>query len=581
MPAVERRPRILPRQVVKADDGAELCTDVYLPEADAARPVVLVRTPYGRSVPLLMQIALQLAGGGFCAVLQDCRGRYRSTGAYDLNLEATDTRASLRWLAGQPWSNGRVGLVGISISSLPNQMVASTRRPGEAEVCALVDIMGAVDYHRMCYRQGALVHHWTLPWTAMMGSTRGIHDWRGLDWKQLFRHRPLVEAAARTGADDWLWRMVVSNPAYGGFWEELAVPDHLGGVSAPVLRLSGWLDFMLDQTLLGHAAGVARRGAERGEQRLVIGPWDHRSLFAMTASTAATAAPTAPAESALSLQRTLGWWFDRWLAGGRGSVSSPLAGRPDVLLYVMSADRWIGAGEFPPREAATERWYLASDGQAGRNLGGGRLERAAPRELGADGFDYDPADPVPTLGGAVWPFPPADLAPLAADQSPVEARADVLVYTGEPLAADLAVVGPIVLELWAATSACDTDFTAKLVDVDPRGAARWVQDGIVRGRFHRDRRREELLEPQRPYRFEISLGATAHLFRAGHRLRLEVSSSNFPKFDHHLNTGGPLHTAGAAMVARQSVFHGAAMASCLNLPVLPADGLEALGVDLV
>jgi uncharacterized protein len=574
MLTVERRPRIVPHQVVTTDDGADLCTDVYLPEAETARPAVLVRTPYGRSMPLLMQIALQLAGTGFCTVLQDCRGRYRSTGAYDLKLEATDTRASLRWLAGQDWCDGRVGLVGISISSLPNQMVASTRRPGEAEICALVDIMGAVDYHRMCYRQGALVHHWTLPWTAMMGAGDGVRDWRGLDWNQLFRHRPLVEAAAPTGAGDWLWRMVIANPSYGGFWRELAVSDDLEGASVPVLRLSGWLDFMLDQTLLGHAAGVARRGGERNSQRMVIGPWDHRSLFAMTT-------PTAAAADALSLKRTLAWWFDRWLDGGRGAVSSPLEGRPDVLLYVTGADRWIGADEFPLREAATESWYLASGGRAGQSLGDGRLQRAAPVELGTDCFDYDPADPVPTLGGAVWPFAPAGLAPLAADQSAVERRPDVLVYTSEPLAEDLAVVGPIELELWAATSASDTDFTGKLVDLDPQGEARWVQDGIVRGRFHRDRCREELLEPQRPYRFMISMGATAHLFRAGHRLRLEVSSSNFPKFDNHLNTGGPLHTASAAMVARQSVFHGAVMASRLHLSVLPVGGLEALGVDLV
>ena len=209
MESLRARPRILPRQVVTTGDGAELCTDIYLPATDQPRPAILVRTPYGRHMPLLMQIALQLSRTGFCAVLQDCRGRYRSTGAYDLQLEAADSRNTLRWLAGQEWCDGRAGLVGISISSLPNLMVASQPSEGEARVGALVDVMGAVDYHRMCYHNGALLHHWTLPWTSVMGSSQEIADWSGVDWRQIYRHRPLVEAAARTGARDELWRMVV------------------------------------------------------------------------------------------------------------------------------------------------------------------------------------------------------------------------------------------------------------------------------------------------------------------------------------------------------------------------------------
>ena len=574
MPTLERRPRILPRQVVSTDDGADLCTDVYLPEGAAAVPTILMRTPYGRSVPLLMQTALQLAGGGFATVLQDCRGRFRSTGAYDLTLEANDTRSTLRWLAAQEWCDRRVGLVGISISSLPNLTVAARQRPDEAAIYALVDIMGAVDYHRMCYRQGALLHHWTLPWTAMMGSWQGIPDWHGLDWQQVYRHRPLVEAAARTGATDDLWRMVVANPGDGGFWGKLSAADVLDDLQVPVLHLSGWQDFMLDQTLLAYTSLAARDGGERGRQRLVIGPWDHRTLFSATATTTR--------DDVFTLQKTLSWWFARWLGeeGRRRAVASPLEGRPDVLLHVMGDGRWIGVDAFPPREAEVVDWYLASGGRAGHSLGDGCLLAAAPAELGVDAFDYDPDDPVPTVGGAVWPFPPAGLAPGAVDQSAVECRPDVLTYTGVPLVDDLLVVGPVSLELWAATSARDTDFTAKLVDVDQQGAALWVQDGIVRGRFRGGAEREELLEPQRPYRFEISMGAAGHRFRAGHRLRLEIASANFPKFDCHPNTGGPLHTATAPMVARQTVFHGAAMASRLRLSVLPNGALDALSVDL-
>ena len=566
------RPRILARQMVETADGARLCSDVYLPEVEQARPAILVRTPYGRSVPLLMQLALQLARAGFCAVLQDCRGRHRSSGAYDLLCEEGDSRSTLRWLASQQWCDGRVGLVGISISSLPNLLVAARPDAGESRIVGLVNIMGAIDYHLMCYRGGALLLHWTLPWTAMMGSAHGIADWRGLDWRQTFRHRPLLEAARQTGASDELWRLIVSQPCYGGFWESLTTADGLEGL-APVLHLSGWQDFMLDQALLGWSQLSGRPGVDR--HRLIIGPWNHRTLFSETA------APTVT-DGGLSLGEVLVWWFGRCLgkAGPRAGSGFSLDDRPPVLLHVGGADAWLGATAFPLPEAQSESWFLTSAGRANGSAGDGRLVRRPAVQQGMDVFDYDPADPVPTVGGAVWPFGPGGLVPGPADQSEVERRADVLVYSSEPLAQDLAVVGPVRLELWSATSARDTDFTGKLVDVDARGAASWVQDGIARGRFRNRRDAEELLEPQRPYRFEIALGATAHLFQAGHRLRLEVASSNFPKFDNHLNSAEPFHTATAAMVARQTVFHGGELASCLHLPVLPPAALAALRLDL-
>lgn len=567
MTVAEARPRILAREVVTTLDGAELCTDVYLPDRTEARPAILVRTPYGRSVPLLMRIARQLARCGFCAVLQDCRGRYRSTGAYDLFHEVDDSHQTLRWLRDQEWCDGDVGLVGLSVSTLPNLLTAAAPQEGEARVFALVDVMGSVDYHRMCYRQGALLLHWTLPWTAMMGSPEGIPDWRGIDWSDIFRHRPLADAVRLTGAGDELWRFVVSHPRYEDLWQRLSAVDLLATLQVPVLHLSGWHDFMLDQTLL---AWDRLGAAHRDSHRLIIGPWNHRSLFSETA-------PSVQATERLSLDRILAWWFDSCLGvEGEGEAPGGLGGKPPVLLKLMEGEDWIGADSFPLAEAALEDWFLASGGGTGE----GRLVADRPPAPGFDGFEYDPADPVPTLGGAVWPFAPAGLDPGVEDQRPVEHRPDVRVYSGPPLARDLVVVGPVELDLWASTTARDTDFTGKLVDVDASGRAAWVQDGIVRGRFRNGREREDLLEAGRPYRFSISLGAVCHRFRAGHRIRLEVSSSNFPKFDRHPNSAAPPDTAAETMVARQTVFSGGSTASRLRLPVLPADAVEALRVDL-
>jgi hypothetical protein len=566
MTVAEPRPRILPRQVVTTTDGAELCTDVYLPDTDEARATVLVRTPYGRSVPLLMQLALDLSKSGFCAVLQDCRGRYRSTGAYDLFQEVEDSHGTLAWLAGQPWCDGKVGLVGLSVSTLPNLLVVADPRPGEAEVYAVVDVMGSVDYHRMCYRDGALLHHWTLPWTAMMGSDDGISDWRGIDWNEVYRHRPLVDAVRRTGAGDGLWRRVVANPAFGGFWTRLSAVEALASLTVPVLHVSGWHDFMLDQALL--AWERLGRDGDPARHRLVIGPWNHRSLFA---ETQARAVP----EGGLSLHGMLASWFGRGLGDARPAAGGTLDGTPPVLLHLMPDGPWLGVDAFPPREAEVEEWFLEA-GTGNR----GRLLRGAVPAPGIAGYDYDPADPVPTLGGAVWPFAPGGLKPGPADQSPLHARPDVLLYTSERLDSDLVVVGHLELELWASTTTRDTDFTAKLVDIDPRGIARWVQDGVVRGRFRNGRECEELLDAGVPYRLRISMAGVAHRFRAGHRLGLEVSSSNFPKFDAHPNIAAPLYAAVGSMVARQTIFHGGTTASRLRLPVLPAAAAEALRVEL-
>lgn len=563
MPLAEPSARILTQLGVPAADGTELATDVYLPERAVAAPAVLIRTPYGRTGPLLMRLALRLAAEGWCAVLQDCRGRYGSGGSFDLLSEAGDSRAALRWLGDQPWCDGQVGLVGISISGLPNLMVAAEPPGDGARVRALVNVMGAVDYHGMCYHGGALVLHWALPWITMMGSINmGRTGWQQLDWHRVFRHLPLAEAIVETGGNAEFWRLVVEYPDYGGFWRQLTATPGLGRVQVPVLHLAGRRDFMLDQTLLAYDALTA--SPEAGEQRLIIGPWDHRTVFA-----------TAGAEQRGGVLDQLVGWFGRWLETETGELRTAAA--RSVSVHVENAG-WLEADAFPPPSVEPRQRWLLSGGRANGAAGDGALVAEPPAALGHDAFDYDPDRPVPTVGGAVWPFPAAGLLPGDADQAEVEAREDVLVYTGEPLAEELTVVGPVELILWAATSGRDTDFTGKLVDVDPAGAARVVQDGVVRGRFREGRDRQQLLEPQTPYRFAISLGVVAHRFRAGHRLRLEVASSNFPKFDRNLNSAEPPHLATRSMVARQTVFHGGRMASRLRLPVVSRAAWETLRV---
>lgn len=557
------RPRVLPRLAVVARDGVELCTDVYLPDTDEARPTVVVRTPYGRNRPFLMQLGRRLSDRGFCFLAQDCRGRYGSGGSYDLALEEHDAHDTLAWLAAQEWSTPAVALLGVSVSCLSNFRAAARTPPQGVEIAAQVSLMGVLDAHSLFYRGGALVLHWALPWVTLMSPRYGGRSgWMELPWDELFRRRPLAALAAATGGDEELWRVVVTRPTRGPEWEQVSALDEVGRTTVPTLLLSGWHDFLLGHTL---RAFEALRGGGGG--RLVVGDWNHQSLF--YSFRAAREGETAH----LDLLVLVCDWLAARLDPGAAEAGDDA---PPVLCWVYGAGRWIAARSFPPPGARAEAWHVTSGGDARTALGDGRLVRHPPPRAGHDAFVYDPEDPAPTAGGSLWQFDAAGLAPGPADQSAVEERPDVLVYTSDPLPAELTVVGPVRVELWVASSVRDTDFTAKLVDVDPAGIPRIVQDGIQRARYREGTAREVPLEAQRPQRLAVELDATAYRFAAGHRLRLEVSSSNFPRYDPHPNTAGPLHAATGSAVAHQTVFHGGDTPSRLLLTVVDAEAFERL-----
>lgn len=563
-----RRPRILPRLAVAARDGVELCTDVYLPDTEEARPTVVVRTPYGRNRPFLMHLGRRLSERGFCLLVQDCRGRYSSGGSYDLGLEEHDTRDTLAWLAGQEWSTGSVGLLGVSVACLSNFRAAAAEPPAGIEVEALVGLMGVLDAHSLFYRDGTLVLHWALPWVTLMSPVHGGRSaWLQLPWKEILQRRPLARLAADTGGAEELWNRVVTHPVRGPGWEPLSAIGDVERIRVPTLLLSGWHDFLLGHTLRAFRGLTAGGGTGH---RLVVGDWNHQSLF--YSFRAAQEGETAH----LDLLALVCDWLAGKLATEGASPEADAGDGPPVLCRVLGTGRWIGSDQFPPAEARRTEWYLTSGGGAQTAQGDGRLVAEPPARGGHDGFVYDPEDPVPSVGGSLWQFEAAGLMPGPADQSEIEERPDVLVYTGDPLPRDIVLAGPVSVELWVASSARDTDFTAKLVDVDRSGTPRIVQDGIQRARYRDGSAREVPLDPQQPNWLVVDMDATAYRFAAGHRLRVEVSSSNFPRYDRHPNSAGPLHTATGSAVAHQTVFHGGATPSRLTLSVLEKEEFEAL-----
>ena len=548
---------------VPVRDGVSLCTDVFLPGDARPAPTVLIRTPYGRHIPLLRALGIRLADRGLGVAIQDCRGRYQSGGRFDLALEHLDGFDTLAWLREQPWADGRVALLGISVGSHAAFRIALETPPAGTQVVTVINVMGLVDLHALFYASGALRLHWALPWFSLMRpANMGRSGWRDVSWNDRYRRLPLVDAFKDVcGEFDDLWPFVVTHPAYGPEWHQWNLLDRLAGADLPVLHVSGWHDFMLDQVVrafraLNRSAGAASR------QRLIVGPWNHQTIFE------AFGPARSDGDDAANLTDVIAAWCARSLASASRAAEG--SSDPRVRVNVLGTREWIAADDLKPATGTVEAWYLASDGHANASTGDGRLAPEPTPALGHDSFMFDPEDPAPTTGGAIWPFPSADLVPGPADQSAVERRADVLVYTSAPIAADLTLFGDARVELWAATSALDTDFTAKLVDVDTAAVPHIVQDGIVRARFREGADAQRLLEPQHAVAFAIDMGPIAYRVAEGHRLRLEISSSNFPKYDRNMNTGAAPHTAAAGVVAVQTVFHGRPMSSRLLLTVAPA-----------
>jgi putative CocE/NonD family hydrolase len=370
------------------------------------------------------------------------------------------------------------------------------------------------------------------------------------DFGKFVLHLPLRTAdVAATGQTSSMFQEAVAHPAYDSFWKSISVRQQLDKIRVPVFSVGGWFDSFVESDLEAYT----RLRKNSGVDRILIGPWSHNKAAKLDTDFGPDA--DVPLRS-MQMQ-----WFDQFLKG----QDTPLLSQPPVRIFVMGANRWRDAREWPPR-AQQERFYLESRGHANTLAGDGRLRLGTPTGE-ADRFVFDPQDPVPTAGGAaccnpkVFPWGPKD-------QRPVEKRRDVLVYTTDPLQKDVEVIGTVRVVLYAATSARDTDFTAKLVDVFPDGRAQNLTDGILRMRYRKSLEKQELARPGEICKLTIDAGVTGNVFQKGHRIRMEISSSNFPRFDRNPNTGEPVADATELRKATQTVYHDARRPSYVLLPVV-------------
>ena len=562
-------------------DGTVLYSDVYRPDGPGPYPVLLQRTPYDKSATLSMgQLdPLKAARHGFAVVIQDCRGRYTSDGVYyAFRDHINDGYDTVEWAAAQPWSSGKVGMYGASYNGA-TQWLATLKRP--PHLTAIMPNVTASDYHEgWTYQGGAFALGFNISWGLLqmtldnfdnLSAYKKIPEERrqqladAIDaLESTFRFVPLKEFAPLKGglADyffDW-----VAHPSYDDYWKEICIEENHSNINVPAFNIGAWYDIFLGGTLRNYL-GMKEKGATedaRKGQKLLVGPWQHTNRG--TSQVGSHYFGLDADSKAIDVDGMHFRWFDYWLKG----IDNGIMDEAPVRIFVMGDDVWRDEQEWPLARAQSVNYYLHSEGKANTLNGNGALSTQAPGEESPDVYLYNPEDPVPTMGGPLC-CNPSFVPGGAFDQKGVEARQDVLVYSTPPLDKDLEVTGPISVTLWASSSAVDTDFTAKLVDVCDHGCARNLSDGIIRARYRDSSSSPSLIEPGRAYKYTIDLWSTSNVFKAGHRIRLDISSSNFPRFDRNTNTGGLIASDVELKPALQTVLHNSQHPSHVTLPIVP------------
>ena len=534
-------------QMVPMRDEVRLATDVYLPSGPGPFPTLLVRDIYGNgSAPGRQRYARWATENGYAFVFQNARGRYDSEGAwYPYFQEINDGYDTLSWIEGQPWSNGKVGMFGTSYLASVQWLAALGQHPA---LKAIAPAMSPGNYYRdVAYPGGAFSLLSRASWgIGLVGSRTNMSF--PIDWISAIDHLPLRTLDRSLGFDVPHFRDWLAHPTYDDYWKPLNLEARAPEMAVPALNIGGWYDVFLRSTL-GSYNTMKREAATakaRAGQRLVIGPWPH-GWNAKTVTGEEDFGPEALIDAeALQLE-----FFDHWLKEGPAPAGAP------VKLFVMGENRWREEAEWPLARTVYTPYYLHTDGALSPEKPGAGQ---APKT-----YRYDPQDPVPTLGGNI-------MRPElrgSFDQRPLDGRTDILRFQTAALEAPLEITGPIRAVLHVATDGPDTDFMAKLSVIKADNRVMNLVDGVLRTRFREGYEREVLLTPGEPVRLELDLWATSYRLAPGERLRLDITSSNFPRLARNLNTGEPFGEGVASRVAQQTLFLDAARPSHVVLPVIP------------
>lgn len=548
-PAVSRETVLVPMR-----DGVRLATDVNRTAEVERSPVLLMRMPYNKQGG--KSAAERFAAAGYVAVVQDCRGRYESEGAFvPYDNEGQDGFDTIEWLRRQPWCNGRIGMWGASYVGATQWQAAVEHPPGLVTIAPTATFSS---FYRNLYEGGAVRLLLITRWAATQ-SVKPAEAVLTQDWNRTLRHLPLSDIDREIGWPiPWLAGML-THPVPNGYWKRLDMTREITELELPIQHTVGVYDFFSRESVNNFVRmqQEAKDPDTRRRQQLILGPWDHGTIGKSKVGDI----DFGPQAELDAIGENLAW-FDRFVKEDPAVVAQPF---PAVRYFSMGDNVWHEAATWPPHSAEPKSFYLHSQGRANSSRGDGRLDPTSPtKDESSDSFRADPDDPTPacpvtetrSISEATW-------API--DQRPIEARDDVLVYSSAPLEQPLAFAGNPVMELFVSADTPDADWVVRLIDVHPDGFSQNLGVGIQRGRF-----RDSELEPTnlvagQVYRLRIDLGPIAARLDKGHRLRIDVSGAYFPMFDRNSNTGeGPFGIR--TEIATETVYHGRKTQSRLLLP---------------
>jgi putative CocE/NonD family hydrolase len=541
--------------MVPMRDGVRLATDIYRPRKEGRYPVILSRIPYGTDSEIYYYLAKYFVRNGYIVLLQDCRGIQNSEGIwFPLVYEMDDGRDTTEWIKDQPWYDGNLGMIGGSYFGY-TQWEAAVANP---EIKAMVPIFTSGDIRRIIINGGALEFIMVEGWLTGMEAQTTEQN-LDPDWAEGFYNYPLRPAIrydleeGKSHPEDFDPMALLDHPGD----TDLELPMNFNTlyktVSAPSLLIAGWFD-QFEQPQLDDFTRIRQEGIGNARKtRLIVGPWTHGK-------------PMSPHEGKLAsthffIKETLDW-LDYWLKG----VDNGVAEEAPVKIFIMGENIWRDEQEWPLARTQYTPYYIHSNGNANTDYGHGVLSLEKPGNEPPDKFKYDPKDPMPTIGGTFQPFTGVPAGSF--DQRELLHRPDLLIYQTEPLKEGVEVTGPISVILYASSSARDTDFTAMLLDVHPDGKAMYIQDGCIRARYRDGYQNPSLIEPGKVYKYTIDLWSTSNYFAPGHRIMLEITSSNFPQYDRNTNAGGE-GGKDNIITAEQTVFHTAEYPTHITLPVIP------------
>ncbi len=547
-------------------DGVKLYATVYRPDTEGKFPVILIRTPYNKERYQEYTFPRYAAQRGYVVIYQDVRGRYSSEGEFlPYVQEIDDGHDAVEWAAALPYSNGKVGTQGCSYLGAVQWQLAT-----------VAPLHLAAIFPQCCFAHGRHFFYYggafSLGWISWLnGRIPDIKQRRGMDVLSA------DEARRQWSRDSWKWYSFLplkelpllkefcpyyfewlDHPDDGPYWDFVDVEKKHKNVKVPAYNLTGWFDAGYGQPgAILNFTGMRKNGMTkiaREGQKLIIGPWTHCNFTSKAGDI------DFGEEAQIDLDALVIRWCDYWLKG----IDNGIMDEPAIRIFVMGDNRWRYEQEWPLARTEFTPFYLHSQGKANSLSGDGILNREIPTSENPDRYIYDPANPVTHPGGGAGPH----------DQRPVEVRNDVLVYTSEPLGSDLEVTGPIVAEIWASSSAEDTDFLFKVTDVYPDGYSQNItptSSGVIRARYRESESEPELLSPGKIYKFTIGkdMVYTSHVFKAGHRIRVSITSSNFPHLDRNPNTGHPFGEDVELVRAAQTIYHDEKHPSKVILPIIP------------